>query len=78
MQVEQVEEALASARPGLIYIIPDFQNPTGACLSGPRRRHLLALAGRYNVPIVEDDFAGDLRYDGHEAPASERSIAAGR
>lgn len=69
MQVERVEEVLLAARPRLIYTIPDFQNPTGACLSGPRRRQLLALAGRYDVPIVEDDFAGDLRYDGREAPA---------
>jgi GntR family transcriptional regulator/MocR family aminotransferase len=69
MQVEQLEPLLQKHHPKLIYAIPNFQNPTGACLSGPRRRQLLALADRYNVPIVEDDFVGDLRYEGHAQPA---------
>ncbi|HWM22246.1 MAG TPA: PLP-dependent aminotransferase family protein, partial [Ilumatobacteraceae bacterium] len=53
----------------LIYTIPNFQNPTGASLSGGRRRRLLTLAARYNVPILEDDFVGDLRYEGRAQPA---------
>lgn len=69
MQVEMVEALLQQHHPELIYTIPNFQNPTGACLSGARRRQLVALAGRYNVPILEDDFAGDLRYDGRAQPA---------
>jgi GntR family transcriptional regulator/MocR family aminotransferase len=69
MQVEQVEDALRTARPRLVYTIPTFHNPTGVCLSGARRHHLVALASRYNVPILEDDFAGDLRYEGRMRPA---------
>ncbi len=69
MQVEQVEDALHSTHPRLIYTIPTFHNPTGVCLSGTRRRRLVALASRYNVPILEDDFAGDLRYEGRVQPA---------
>ncbi|HEX4984312.1 MAG TPA: PLP-dependent aminotransferase family protein, partial [Ilumatobacteraceae bacterium] len=34
-----------------------------------RRRRLLTLAARYNVPILEDDFVGDLRYEGRALPA---------
>ena len=68
MQVEQVEDALRTARPRLIYTIPTFHNPTGVCMTVARRRHLVALASRYNVPILEDDFAGDLRYEGRPQP----------
>ncbi len=69
MQVERVEEALRTARPRLIYTMPDFHNPTGTCQSTARRRQLLSLAQRYNVPILEDDFVGDLRYEGRVQPA---------
>jgi len=69
MQVEHVEDALQASRPRLIYTIPNFHNPTGTCMSTARRRQLVRLAVRYNVPILEDDFVGDLRYDGHDLPA---------
>lgn len=69
MQVEMLEALLQQHHPRLIYTIPNFQNPSGVCLSGARRRQLAALAGRYNVPLLEDDFAGDLRYDGRSLPA---------
>jgi len=69
MQVERLEKTLQQYHPKLIYSIPTFQNPTGACLSGQRRRGLVALAGHYNVPILEDDFVGDLRYEGRAQPA---------
>ena len=61
--------ALAAAlatepRPRLIYSVPTFQNPTGVTISPGRRREILALSARYNVPIVEDDPYGELWYDG--------------
>jgi GntR family transcriptional regulator/MocR family aminotransferase len=64
LQVERLEELLSAQRPRLIYCMPTYQNPTGTCLSQDRRRQLIDLADRYNVPILEDEFAGDLRYDG--------------
>jgi GntR family transcriptional regulator/MocR family aminotransferase len=78
MQVEQVEDALRTAHPRLIYTIPTFHNPTGVCLSGHRRRGLIALADRYNVPILEDDFVGDLRYEGRVQPALKALDPGGR
>jgi GntR family transcriptional regulator/MocR family aminotransferase len=69
MRVEDLELLLQQAHPKLIYTIPNFQNPSGVCMSSPRRRQLLALSDRYNIPILEDDFAGDLRYDGRTQPA---------
>lgn len=69
MQVELIEPLLQVDHPRLIYTIPNFQNPTGSCMSVSRRKLLLSLAAKYNIPILEDDFAGDLRYEGHSLPA---------
>lgn len=69
MQVELLEPVLQTHHPKMVYTIPNFQNPSGASMSGPRRARLLALADRYNVPVVEDDYVGDLRYEGRSPPA---------
>jgi GntR family transcriptional regulator/MocR family aminotransferase len=69
MQVDQLEKLLQQYHPKLIYTIPNFHNPTGTCLSSARRRQLIVLAERYNVPILEDDFVGDLRYEGYAQPS---------
>ena len=69
MQVNKLETLLQQYHPKLIYSIPNFHNPTGTCLSSARRRELILLAGKYNVPILEDDFVGDLRYEGHTQPS---------
>ena len=78
MQVDLLEPLLQQVHPRLIYTIPNFQNPGGVCMSLPRRRQLLDLAGRYNVPILEDDFAGDLRFEGRYLPAIKSLDAGGR
>ena len=78
MQVENLEQLLQQLKPKLIYSIPNFQNPTGTCLGSQRRRQLIALADRYNIPILEDDFVGDLRYDGRAQPALKAFDAGGR
>jgi len=60
MRVDGLEKLLQRHHPKLVYTIPNFNNPTGTCLSGIRRRQVIALADRYNLPILEDDFVGDL------------------
>lgn len=69
MRMDRLEDGMRSGQAKLLYTIPTFHNPTGLCLSANRRRQVLALAQRYNVPVLEDDFAGDLRYDGRALPA---------
>lgn len=78
MQVENLERLLQLHHPKLIYTIPNFHNPTGTCLSTSRRRELLVLADRYNVPILEDDFVGDLRYEGRVQPSLKALDPGGR
>ena len=64
---EALEEALRTG-PKFIYVLPNFQNPTGTTLSLERRLKLVELADRYGVPIIEDDPYGQLRYGGEHIP----------
>jgi GntR family transcriptional regulator/MocR family aminotransferase len=66
--VDVLANVLKVQRPKLVYVVPSFQNPTGACLSWERRCRLLALAQEYNLPIVEDDYGSHLRFDGDALP----------
>ena len=67
MDTDALEEALLSG-PKFIYVLPNFQNPTGVTLSLERRHRLVELAIRYGVPIIEDDPYGQLRYQGSHLP----------
>jgi 2-aminoadipate transaminase len=69
--LEKVLQTLAKKRkkPKFIYVVPDFQNPSGVTMSLVRRKQLLELAYQYEVPIVEDSPYRDLRYSGQAVPA---------
>lgn len=64
MRMDVLESVLKRQKAKLIYVMPAFQNPTGATMSQARRQQLLALAREYQVPILEDNFVGELVYDG--------------
>ena len=55
--------------PKFIYVIPNFQNPTGVTMSLERRKHLVDIAEDNNIPIVEDNPYGELRYSGTKIPS---------
>jgi len=59
-------------RPKLVYTVPDFSNPSGACLSRERRERLVALAAELSLPVLEDDPYGRLRYSGEPLPNLKR------
>ena len=69
MRTDLLEALLARQRPRLVYTLPTFQNPSGSVLSLERRRHLLELAWRHQVPVLEDDTYSDLRYEGSALPS---------
>jgi 2-aminoadipate transaminase len=79
MRPEELESALAGLRrpPKLLYLIPNFQNPTGTSLSAVRRAHIVEIAARRRVPILEDDPYGRLRFSGPEVRALSASPDAG-
>jgi len=64
MNIDTLEKVLAWRKPKLLYTIPTFHNPTGTTMSGGRRRRLLELAARHKFPILEDQYANDLRLEG--------------
>lgn len=63
MRTDALATLLDRQRPRLIFVMPNFQNPTGTCLSPLRRRQLLSLARLHRVPVVEGDSYGDLWFD---------------
>lgn len=62
------EKLEAHPKARLMYLIPSFQNPTGRTWSLERRRKILEIAQRYDLPILEDNPYGELRYEGQTIP----------
>lgn len=75
MRTDILAEVLANNRPKLIYIIPNFQNPTGRSMSEARKREVYELARQYGVPVLEDDPYGDL-YFGEKRPLALKALDA--
>lgn len=53
----------------LIYVIPDFQNPTGNSWSMERRKAFMDIVSRFDIPVLEDNPYGELRYEGDRLPS---------
>ncbi|MFA5809913.1 MAG: PLP-dependent aminotransferase family protein, partial [Thermoleophilia bacterium] len=58
----------AGTKPKFIYVIPNFHNPAGVCMSFERRQELVALAKEHQLIIVEDNPYGQLRFEGEALP----------
>jgi DNA-binding transcriptional MocR family regulator len=54
--------------PRLAYIVPDFQNPTGALLDAPGRERLVDLTRRTGTPLLIDETLAELALDGPSVP----------
>lgn len=74
MVVDEIEHAYEKAvadsgrPPRFIYVLPNFHNPAGTTLSQERREQVAEIATRLNIPVVEDDPYGQLRYEGEDLP----------
>lgn len=78
MVIEELEKILATTdRVKLIYVIPDFQNPTGRTWSLSRRLQLIEVATRYGIPVIEDNPYGELRFEGEILPSLKSMDTAG-
>ena len=67
---EELEKILATTENvKLIYVIPDFQNPSGKTWSMKRREHFMELVNKYEIPVIEDNPYGDLRFEGEYLPS---------
>lgn len=68
VSIAALESALAAHKPKLFYVIPDFQNPSGATTSAAKRRRIVELARAHGFWIVEDVPYRQLRYYGEDEP----------
>jgi 2-aminoadipate transaminase len=69
MRVDELAALLENGgRPKMMYAIPTFQNPQGTSLTRERREKLADLLVEHQVPFVEDDPYGELRYSGEAVP----------
>jgi 2-aminoadipate transaminase len=72
MVVDEVENAYEKAvansgnPPKFIYVLPNFHNPAGTTLPLERRERLAEIAQKLDLPVVEDDPYGQLRYEGED------------
>ena len=67
MRIDILERELAALGhrgAKFIYTVPNFQNPAGVTLTSGRRRRLIELAQEYDIPVIEDDPYGRLRFEG--------------
>lgn len=70
MIMEELDKALATTENvKLIYVIPDFQNPSARTWPLERRKQFMEIINKYEVPVIEDNPYGDLRFKGEFLPA---------
>lgn len=69
IDVDALEALLARTSVKVMYVIPNFQNPTGRTLSLERRRRLVEITARHGVPVIEDDPYGQLTFTGETYPS---------
>ncbi|MBQ2581029.1 MAG: PLP-dependent aminotransferase family protein, partial [Ruminococcus sp.] len=69
LKLDELESVLAKGNVKLIYVIPNFQNPTGRTTSLEKRKAIYELAKKYGAMILEDNPYGDLRIAGENIPS---------
>lgn len=68
VDLEELEEVLENNDVKLLYVVPNFQNPTGLTYSKQKREALCALLERYNTVLIEDDPYSDLSFEQETLP----------
>lgn len=62
----------------MIYVIPNFQNPTGRTWSLEKRKQLIEIANRYDLIVLEDNAYGEIRFEGERIPSIKSFDTEGR
>ena len=70
LDLDALEAELRKGGPiSFLYTLPTFQNPSGRTIGVERRRRLAELAAEHDLPVLEDDPYGLVRYDGEPLPS---------
>lgn len=79
INLEKLEDTLKNDRNvRVLYLIPNFQNPTGRTMSLAKRKAVYELACKYDFIILEDDPYGELRFAGENIPTIKSLDTEGR
>ena len=79
INIEKLENALKTEKNvKILYLIPNFQNPTGRTMSLAKRKAVYELACKYDFIILEDDPYGELRFAGENVPTIKSMDTEGR
>ncbi|MGF7057067.1 PLP-dependent aminotransferase family protein [Brassicibacter mesophilus] len=62
IDIKELENKLRSFKPKFIYVMPNYQNPTGYSYSEYKKNKLIELANKHDFYIIEDDYLSDLMY----------------
>jgi 2-aminoadipate transaminase len=69
MKVGELKKTLSKTpKAKLIYVTPDFQNPTGISWSATRRKEFIEVVNEFNLPVIEDNPYGEVRFEGESIP----------
>jgi DNA-binding transcriptional MocR family regulator len=73
IDLNALEGALTRHRPKACWLMTNFQNPLGSLMPDEKKKDLVQLLTRHNVPLIEDDVYSEL-YFGEKRPASAKSF----
>lgn len=69
MVIDELEAMIIQYHPKMIYVVPNFQNPSGITLSYQRRKALMNLVFKHQIALIDDNPYGELRYSGTPQPS---------
>lgn len=78
INIGELERLLSEGGVKLVYLIPNFQNPTGNTMSWEKRKKTYELCSEYGAVILEDNPYGDLRFAGEDIPSVKTLDDCGR
>jgi DNA-binding transcriptional MocR family regulator len=78
ISLEHLEAALQAQKIAACLIVSNFSNPLGSCMSDLKKKQLMQLLDRYDVPLIEDDVYGELCFEGPRPKAIKAFDTEGR
>ena len=77
LDLDDLEEKIRKHRPKMLYVVPNFSNPTGKTYSEKKRKAIAEITARHGVMVLEDDPYGKLRFEGESVKSLKSFDCAG-
>ncbi|HEY9658956.1 MAG TPA: PLP-dependent aminotransferase family protein, partial [Allocoleopsis sp.] len=78
ISLEHLEAALQERKISTCVLVSNFSNPLGSCMSDFKKKQLVDLLNRYDLPLIEDDIYGELYFEGTRPKAVKAFDTEGR